>query len=90
MEIEIVTKDDLEEFRRKLLVDLAEMIRSTKNIEEKEYLRTREVRKLLGGISHGTLLNLRVKRLLNPTKIEGVYYYKLAEVKKLLSDGTGT
>lgn len=85
MEIEILTKKDLEEFREKLLQELSEMLGSNKLFQDKEYLRSREVRKMLGGISNGTLQNLRVKRLLNPTKIEGVFYYKLTEVKELLN-----
>jgi len=49
-------------------------------MNEKEYLRTKEVNKILGNISPGTLQNLRVKGPLKPSKIEGVYYYKLSEV----------
>jgi len=89
MEIEIITKRDLEDFRHKLVSELAEMLRTPKAELEKEYLRTREVRKLLGGISNGTLQNLRVKGLLKPSKIEGVYYYRLTEIKALLNAGTG-
>jgi hypothetical protein len=88
MEIEIVTKQDLENFRQKLLHDLAEFFSQAAIKPEKEFLRTSEVRKMLGGISPGTLQNLRVKGLLNPSKIEGVYYYKLSEVKALLSAGS--
>ena len=90
MEIEIVTKDDLEIFRQKLLRELAEFLNKPSSQTEREFLRSREVRKLLGGISPGTLQNLRVKGLLKPSKIEGVFYYKLSEVKTLLSAGSGT
>lgn len=88
MEIEILTKKDLEAFRKKLLLELAELITSVSSTNEKEYLRTKEVRELLGGISNGTLQSLRIKGLLKPSKIEGVFYYKLSEVKSLLNDGT--
>lgn len=87
MEIEILTKQDLEAFREKLLLDLAELIISGSSKDEREYLRTKEVKELLGGISNGTLQNLRVKGLLNPSKIEGVFYYKLSEIKSLLDEG---
>lgn len=85
MEIDILTKNDLEDFRKKLVDELLEVIRTNKTEPEKQYLRTKEVKEMLGGISNGTLQNLRIKRLLNPTKIEGVFYYKLSEVKALLN-----
>ncbi len=88
MEIEILTKHDLELFRQKLLHELAEFLNKRSSQTEKEFLRSKEVRKLLGGISSGTLQNLRVKGLLKPSKIEGVFYYKLSEVKALLNAGT--
>lgn len=89
MEVDILTKQDLELFRQKLLNELSDLMRIAPRDNEKEYLRTHEVRKMLGGISSGTLQNLRVKGLLKPSKIEGVYYYKLSEVKALLSAGSG-
>lgn len=89
MEIEIITRRDLEEFRYRLIDELVEIIRNQDSKTEAEYLRSKEVRKLLGGISNGTLQNLRVKGLLKPSKIEGVFYYKLSEVKALLNAGSG-
>jgi hypothetical protein len=89
MEIEILTKHDLEVFRQKLMHELAEFFYKHSDQAEKEFLRSKEVRKLLGGISSGTLQNLRVKGILKPSKIEGVFYYKLSDVKALLSAGTG-
>jgi len=89
MEIEIITKHDLEDFRHRLMHDLAAFMRGQSDEQEKEYLRSKEARKMLGGISNGTLQNLRVKGLLKPSKIEGVFYYKLSEVKALLSAGSG-
>ncbi len=87
MEIEVINKADLEAFRKSLLHDLAEIITHHKG-EQKEYLRTKEVRQLLG-ISNGTISSLRIKGLLQPSKIEGVYYYKWSEIKKLLNASAG-
>jgi hypothetical protein len=86
MQVEILTRQDLEIFRKELLSDITEIIKG-KTTEEKEYLRSKEVRKILGGISSGTLANLRVKGLLKPTKIEGVYYYNVKDVKAMLDAG---
>jgi len=88
MEIELLTKNDLEIFRQRLLTDLAGVIQQNTDRSEPEFLRTKGVRKILGGISPGTLQNLRVKGLLKPSKIEGVYYYKLSEVRALLDAGS--
>jgi Helix-turn-helix domain len=85
MEIEIITKRDLEAFGQQLLHDLFDLL-SQKHVEqEKPYLRSKEVRKLLGGISAATLQSLRVKGILKPTKIEGVFYYRMNEIKALLN-----
>lgn len=87
MEIEILTKQDLQTFKEELLDELVKVLNTSVNAKEKEFLRTKEVRHLLG-ISNGTLQNLRVKGLLNPSKIEGVYYYNLSEIKALLNART--
>lgn len=87
MQIEIVTKQDFEAFKRELLQAIAEYMGREGGQYEKEWLRTKEVKQMLG-ISNGTLLNLRVKGLLKPSKIEGVYFYRLSEIKKLLDAGT--
>jgi hypothetical protein len=86
MQVEILTKKDLEELKEQLLEAIAQYFGKPAN-QEKEWLRSKEVRKMLN-ISSGTLQNLRVKKLLNPTKIEGVYYYKLSEIQALLNAGT--
>lgn len=89
MEIEILTRQDLEIFRQKLLRELSDLLEVSPREAGKEYLRTKEVRKMLGDISAGTLQNLRIKGLLKPSKIEGVFYYRLSEVKALLNAGSG-
>ena len=87
MQIEIVTKQDLEYFRQQLLQDLSLFLGKQQQTNP-EYLRSKEVRKLLN-ISAGSLVNLRVKGLLQPVKIAGIYYYKLEEIHALLNAGTG-
>jgi len=89
MEIEIITKKDLDIFKQELLLDLGDIIKKQGFEPEKEYLRSKEAKKMLGGISNGTLSNLRVKGLLNPSKVEGVFYYRSSEIKALLDARTG-
>lgn len=85
MEIDIVTKKDIEELKKQILDAIASCF-VKQSSEEREWLRSKEVRKMLN-ISYGSLQNLRIKKLLNPTKIEGVYYYRLSEIQALLNAG---
>lgn len=58
MAMEVITVDDLERFRIRLLADLAKMIQRPEPLEP--LLRSGQVRKLLN-VSAGTLQKLRVK-----------------------------
>ncbi len=89
MQVELVTRQDLENFRKELVRELAEFISHRKGEKEKEWLRSKEVRQLLGGISTGTLQNLRIKGHLHPTRIEGVYFYKFSEIEEMLNASRG-
>ncbi|MFZ4105967.1 helix-turn-helix domain-containing protein [Flavobacterium sp.] len=82
MAVQIITIEDLNEFRSQLLNDLKEIIKS-KPQQTKQWLKSNEVRKLLN-ISPGTLQNLRVNGTLTYTKIGGIMYYNHADIEKLL------
>jgi hypothetical protein len=82
MNIEVITKDDLQAFRLQLLNDLKDLLSSDKKTE-KEWLRSSEVRKLLK-ISPGTLQNLRITGKLKSTKIGGIHFYPYADIENLL------
>jgi hypothetical protein len=82
MEIEIVTKDDLQTFRQLLINEFKGLIQS-KMPERKEWLKSGEVRKLLK-ISAGTLQNLRINGSLAYTKVGGLIFYNYQDIEKLL------
>lgn len=82
MAIEVITREDLNEFRTLLLADLKEMLQ-IKPQEQKQWLKSNEVRKLLN-ISSGTLQNLRINGTITYTKIGGIIYYATADLDKLL------
>ena len=82
MAIEVITREDLNEFRSLLLNDLKEIIQS-KPQQTKQWLKSKEVRKLLN-ISPGTLQNLRINGTLNFNRIGGILYYKYDDLKKLM------
>ena len=83
MAAQIITIEDLNEFRSLLLNDLKEIINS-KPQQTKQWLKSNEVRKLLN-ISPGTLQNLRINGTLSYTKIGGIMYYNHADIDKLLN-----
>ncbi|UGS22328.1 helix-turn-helix domain-containing protein [Flavobacterium cyclinae] len=82
MVVELITREDLNEFRSLLLNDLKEIIQSNSQ-KTKQWLKSNEVRKLLN-ISPGTLQNLRINGTLSYTKIGGINYYKYDDIVKML------
>ena len=85
MAIEVITREDLNEFRTLLLADLNAIFNSTKPQQQKQWLKSTEVRKLLN-ISPGTLQNLRINGTLSYTKIGGIIYYAYADLMKVLEE----
>ena len=82
MAMEIITMEDLEAFRVRLLDDIKALLKPV-SYAEKKWLKSAEVRKLLG-ISHGTLQNLRIKGTIPYRKIGGLTYYKYEDIFNLL------
>jgi hypothetical protein len=83
MAVQVITIEDLNEFRNLLLNDLKEIIQS-KPQQTKQWLKSKEVRKLLN-ISPGTLQNLRINGTLTYTKVGGIMYYDNSDIEKLLN-----
>lgn len=87
MTYEIITQEDLQKFRLQLLENLTRMLSGAVQPQlNKEWLRSSEVRKILG-ISHGTLQNLRVKNILPHKKVGGLMYYRYRDIVRLLEGG---
>jgi hypothetical protein len=72
MNVELLTKEDLKNFKTELLNDIREMIKPGAG-QSKQWLKSNEVRKMLS-ISPGTLQNLRINGTLRYTKIGGMMY----------------
>lgn len=83
MAVNIITQEDLEQFRSLLLNDLKEILQA-KVPQQKKWLRSSEVRKLLN-ISPGTLQNLRINGTLSYTKVGGTMYYDYQNIEQLLN-----
>jgi len=88
MGADVITKEDLEIFRVRLMGDIREILTAHPS-EPKEWLKSMEVRKILK-ISNGTLQNLRIAGKLYYSKIGGIYYYRYPEIMSLLEAGKNT
>lgn len=85
MPTEILTTDDLREFKIELLKEFKQILAVHHGQPSKKWLKSFEVRKLLG-ISPGTLQNLRINGTLPYTKIGGVMFYDYEDIKKMLKE----
>jgi len=88
MLLDILTKEDLSQFKKDLLEEIRQILTKEKTDEDREWLRSREVRKKLK-ISQGTLQNLRITGTLPFKKIGGSMYYRTSDVDKMMEGGEG-
>lgn len=89
MPSEIITTDDLREFKVEIFRELRKILKEHLGHPSKKWLKSYEVRKLLG-ISPGTLQNLRVNGTLPYTKIGGVIFYDHEDIKKMMEENQVT
>ncbi len=85
MPANIITTDDLLEFKIELLAEIKELLSSKSKIspEQKKYLRSSEVTELLG-ISTSTLQHLRIQKILPYTKIGTIIFFEWQDVLNIL------
>lgn len=83
MALEVITKEDLLQFKTELLEDIKNLFQ-IKTTEQKLWLRSSEVRDLLK-CSPGTLQNLRVNGTLRYSRVGGTLYYNYQDIEKLLN-----
>jgi hypothetical protein len=83
MPAQIITSDDLREFKLDLLEEIKKLLRQNGVQPVKKWLKSPDVRKMLN-ISPGTLQNMRVNGSLPYTKIGGVLYYDYEDIQKML------
>ena len=84
MPVNIITKEDLQEFKVELLQDIRDLFH-IKTTEQKLWLRSAEVKELLK-ISSGTLRTLRANGTLSHTKVGGTLYYNYKDIEKLFNE----
>jgi hypothetical protein len=82
MAIEVLTKEDLNQFKAELITAIAQLVNANPQNKQK-WLKSKEVLELLT-ISPGTLQNLRINGTLTFTKIGGTLYYDQDDINKIL------
>lgn len=84
MAAEILTTDDLREFKIELLDEIKQLLHSPQQPKSKKWLKSYEVKEMLG-ISSGTLQNLRVNGTLPFSKIGGVILYDYEDILNVIN-----
>ncbi len=84
MNIDILTKNDMDEIRQHLISDLKETIGSNIN-KMTDWIRSSEVQDILN-CSSSTLQNFRANNILPFTKLGGTLYYDRSEIERILKE----
>jgi Helix-turn-helix domain len=84
MEMDLMTRADLELFRVQLLADIKALLVEVPKTDRKPWLKGSEVRKLLG-ISAGSLQNLRITGRLKSSKVGGIHYYRYEDIERMIN-----
>lgn len=83
MPTNIITTDDLREFKMELLDDIKNLLSQQSSGTIKKYLKSSEVMDLLQ-VSPGTLQNLRINGTLPYTKVGGIIYYDVEDIQNVM------
>lgn len=81
---QLLTIGDLEDFKDEMLNEIKLIIKESKGLPGKKWLKSTEVKKLLG-ISHGFLQTLRDTGTLPFTKIGGSIYYDYEDIHSMMA-----
>jgi hypothetical protein len=87
MPTQIITTDDLREFKIELLEDIKSLLQKNTAVPQKKYLKSAEMMKLLK-VSQGTLQTLRINGTLPYTKIGGIIFYDADEISKVMKENS--
>jgi hypothetical protein len=85
MAAEVITTDDLREFKMELLQELESFIKRLAQKPTKRWLKSPQVKDLMG-ISAGTLANLRVNGTLKFSKVGGIILYDYDHIVQVIED----
>jgi hypothetical protein len=83
MAVNILTKEDLQQFKIELLTEIKQLLCNTTPPNQKKWLKSWEVREMLG-ISRGTLQSMRNNGTLEATPVGGLMFYDYDDIAKLM------
>ena len=83
---QLLTVQDLYQFKKQLLDELLIAIKTNGSITAKKWLKAHEVRRLLK-ISPGTLQTLKANGTIPYTKIGGVHFFDHEDIQQVLESG---
>ena len=88
MGVEVVTNEDLQQFRVQLLEDVRQLflLHAPVDHQHRPWLKNADIKKLLG-ISSNTIQRLRITGQLKSSKIGGAHYYRYDDLRKLIEEG---
>ncbi len=81
---QLLTIGDLESFKDEMLHEIKQIVKESKGLPGKKWLKSTEVKKLLD-ISHGFLQTLRDTDTLPFTKIGGSIYYDYEDIHSMMA-----
>lgn len=84
MAVNILTKEDLLQFKEELFEELKNILAGHSN-QPRKWLKSYEVREMLN-ISPGTLQNMRVQGTISFTKIGGLTFYAYEDIIRLMEN----
>lgn len=82
MSVQILTIEDLQNFKSELFTELKSILK-TDSRPIKKWLKSDEVKKILN-VSPGTLQTLRINGTLQYTKVGGIIYYDYEHIQKTM------
>lgn len=85
MPTQVLTTEDLQEFKTELLNDIKELLKTNSSAATKKYLKAIELKKILN-ISPTTLQTLRVNGILPYSKVGGIIFYDIDDVNKVMKE----
>ena len=81
---QLITVDDLLEFKKQLIIELIAALKS-QLIVPRKWMKSHEVRRLLK-ISPGTLQTLKSSGVIPYSKIGGIHFFDYEEIQKILEE----
>jgi len=85
MPANIITADDLKEFKEELVTEIKELLKNYDRITIDKWIKSNMVMKKLG-ISPGTLQNFRINETIPFSKLGGIIYYDEEEIDEILKN----